>query len=137
MLITGTSCGIGLLTPPHCSRRGAKVMLLARDKAALRRAVDDVGAAGGSAAVGGAAQLARAADQAIALWGRIDGWVHDAGVGIVARLADTPLAEHHRIFRTNYFGVVSGATIAVGRLREGGDALITAASSPPMCRRRC
>ena len=133
MLITGASSGIGLVTSRIAARRGAKVMLVARDEAALRRAADEIGAAGGSAAwavadVGDAAQLARAADQAVALWGRIDTWVNDAGVGIVARLVDTPLAEHHRIFRTNYFGVVNGATIAVDHLRERGGALITVAS---------
>jgi short-subunit dehydrogenase len=43
-------------------------------------------------------------------------------------LLETPLAEHHRIFRTNYFGVVNGATTAVRHLREKGGALITVAS---------
>jgi short-subunit dehydrogenase len=133
MLITGASSGIGLVTARTAAGRGAKVMLVARDEGALRRAVDDIVAAGGHAAwavadVGDAAQLAQAAEQALTRWGRIDTWVNDAGVGIVARLVDTPLAEHHRIFRTNYFGVVNGATIAVRHLRERGGALITVAS---------
>jgi short-subunit dehydrogenase len=133
MLITGASSGIGLVTARAAAARGAKVMLVARDEAALAHAVDDIVSRGGSAAfavadVGDAGQLAAAAEQAIRRWGRIDTWVNDAGVGIVARLVETPLAEHHRIFRTNYFGVVNGAAVAVPHMREHGGALITVAS---------
>lgn len=133
MLITGASSGIGLVTARAAAARGAKVLLVARDEAALARAVADIARRGGSAAhavadVGDAEQLAAAADQAIGRWGRIDTWVNDAGAGIVAPLVETPLDEHHRIFRTNYFGVVNGATIAVGHLRRDGGALVTVAS---------
>jgi short-subunit dehydrogenase len=133
VLITGASSGIGLVTARAAAARGARVMLVARDEAALAHAVEDIGSRGGSAAfavadVGDAGQLEAAAEQAVRRWGRIDTWVNDAGVGIVARLVETPLAEHHRIFRTNYFGVVNGATVAVRHLREKGGAIITVAS---------
>src|ERR1700710_230533 len=95
MLITGASSGIGLVTARAAAARGAKVMLVARDEAALAQAVDDIASRGGTAAfavadVGDAGQLTAAAEQAIRLWGRIDTWVNDAGVGIVARLVETP-----------------------------------------------
>lgn len=133
MLITGASSGIGLVTARAAAARGAKVLLVARDREALQRVVDDILGAGGVADlavadVGDATQLAEAAEQAIRRWGRVDTWVNDAGVGIVGKLVETPLAEHHRIFRTNYFGVVNGATVAVNHLRENGGALITVAS---------
>lgn len=133
MLITGASSGIGLVTACTAAERGARVMLVARDETALANAVEDIRSRGGTAAfavadVGDSVQVAAAAEQAIRLWGRIDTWVNDAGVGIVARLVDTPLAEHHRMFRTNYFGVVNGATVALEHLRRNGGALITVAS---------
>lgn len=133
VLITGASSGIGLVTAKAAAAAGAKVMLVARNEAALAAAVTAIETAGGKAAyavadVGDAAQVRAAADAAIACFGRIDTWVNNAGATIYAKLADTPLVEHERMFRTNYFGVVNGATVAVEHLRENGGALITVGS---------
>lgn len=49
-----------------------------------------------------------------------------AGVGIYAPLLATPAAEHERLFRTNYWGVVNAASVAMEHLRGG--AFITVAS---------
>ena len=133
IVITGASSGIGLVTARAAARRGARVLLIARNGAALREIVDDIVATGGSADyaiadVGDHDQLNAAADRAIARFGRIDTWVNVAGVAIYAKLLETPRHEHERLFRTNYFGVVNGAEIAVRHLRAKGGALITVAS---------
>lgn len=133
MLITGASSGIGLITARLAARHGASVMLVARNEPALARIVEDIKAAGGSADyavadVGDRQALAAAAEKAVARFGRIDTWVNNAGVAIYARLMETPDAEHERLFRTNYFGVVNGARIAVDHLRRSGGALITISS---------
>lgn len=73
-------------------------------------------------------QLATAAHLAVARFGRIDTWVSNAGVAIYGKLADTPDDEHERMFRTNYFGAVHSATIALQHLRERGGALLVVAS---------
>jgi len=65
---------------------------------------------------------------AIEHFGRIDTWVNNAGTAIYGKLVDTPLAEHERLFRTNYFGAVHGALTAYEHLREHGGALITVGS---------
>ncbi len=133
MLITGASSGIGLVAARSAAAAGAKVMLVARNEAALAEAVATIAAAGGEADfavadVGDLAQVRAAAAKAIARFGRIDTWVNDAGVAIYAKLIETPPDEHERLFRTNYFGVVNGANVAVEHLRTAGGALITIGS---------
>ncbi len=133
MVITGASSGIGLVTARMAAKRGARVMLVARNAYALAQIVEGIRADGGEAEfavadVGDRAELAAAAEAAVARFGRIDTWVNNAGVAIYAKLIDTPDDEHRRMFQTNYFGCVHGSTIAVPFLRKQGGALITVAS---------
>ncbi len=53
MVITGASSGIGLDTARMAAAGGAKVVLVARDEAALRQAASEIEAAGGVALRGG------------------------------------------------------------------------------------
>lgn len=132
VFITGASSGIGLVTAKKFAELGAKVFLVSRNEAALQQAQNDIVLAGGIAAyvtadVGSFAQLAAAADECLDRFGRIDTWVNNAGVAIYAKLLETPLSQHERLFRTNYFGVVHGAMIAIPRMSDEG-AFITIAS---------
>ena len=129
VVITGASSGIGLSTARLAARRGAKVMLVSRDEDALREIVAGIEAEGGTAAyavadVGVAKQVDAAADQAIKQFGRIDGWVNDAGVAIYGPLLETPADEHERLFQTNYWGVVHGSLTACRRLHEHGGTIV-------------
>ena len=133
MVITGASSGIGLTTARKAAEAGASVMLVARNEAALRKAVEGIRAAGGTAEyavadVGEEAQGRQVAEQAVRRFGGFDTWVNDAGVGLYAPLAQTPTDEHERLFRTNYWGVVFGSLAALHHLRQRGGALITVGS---------
>ena len=133
VVITGASSGIGLVAARMAAERGAKVLLVARDGAALADVVEGIVSEGGDADyavadVGDMAAVEAAGDKAVARWGRIDSWVNNAGGAIYGKLVDTPLDEHERLFRTNYFGVVHGALVAVRHLRDAGGALITVGS---------
>lgn len=101
-------------------------MLVARNAEALGQAVREIEAAGGDADhavadVGAPEDVAAA--KALSRWGRIDIWVNNAGTGIYPKLTDTPLDEHERLFRRNYFGVVNGTMAALPHLRESRGAL--------------
>jgi short-subunit dehydrogenase len=133
IVITGASSGIGLVTAKIAAQRGAKVVLVARNEAALREAVAEIEQAGGEAIhavadVGDITAVRAAAKAAVARFGRIDTWVNDAGTAIYAKLIDTPLDEHQKLFQTNYFGTVHGALTAVEHLREHGGAIVTVGS---------
>ncbi|KAB0265004.1 SDR family oxidoreductase [Microvirga brassicacearum] len=133
IVITGASSGIGLATARQAAEAGARVFLVSRNEAALARICHDLTARGYEAAfavadVGDAAALRAAAQQAIARFDGFDAWVNIAGVAIYAKLLDTPIQEHARLFRTNYWGVVNGAAAAIPHLKKYGGAFITIGS---------
>jgi short-subunit dehydrogenase len=133
LVITGASSGIGLITARKAAVAGARVFLVSRNDAALRAIVEEIEADGGRAAyavadVGDRHALQRAASAAIAAFGRIDSWISNAGVAIYAPLLETPLGEHERLFRTNYFGAVNSAQVAVPHLAASRGTLITIGS---------
>lgn len=126
ILITGASSGIGLATARRAAERGASVVLVSRDGPELERIAKEIEDRGGHALAAPAdvsdeAALERACEAAVARFGRVDTWVNDAGIASYADLVDLPIAEHRRIFETNYWGVVHGSLIAVRRFRRQPD----------------
>jgi len=133
LVITGASSGIGLATARMAARAGARVFLIARNAQALASICEDLVTQGAQAAfavadVGDEAQLRSAADAARRRFGAIDSWINVAGVAIYAPLLETPPHEHERLFRTNYWGVVNAARIAIPTLGQTGGAFITVGS---------
>lgn len=137
IVITGASSGIGLVTARMAAKRGARIVLTARNQDALRQLAQEIQgdeSNGGVAAfvagdVGDEAALRRVADDAIRRFGRIDTWVNCAGVSIYGRLVDVSLEDQRRLFETNFWGVVNGSRIAVEHLRKEGGALINIGST--------
>src|SRR5439155_12240450 len=111
------------------AQRDATLLPSARNEQSLRDVVDEIRQTGGTAAyaiadVGDIDQLRAAAAEAIRRFGRIDTWVSDAGVAIYGKLVDIPPADHEQLFRTNYFGAVNSALVAIPHLRDAGGAII-------------
>lgn len=133
IVITGASSGIGLTIARRAAKAGAKVILVARDEDSLKKVCDDIRAEGGKADyvpadVGIREDMQKVVETVVERHGGFDTWVNDAGVGIYASLEETTDEDHHKIFQTNYWGVVYGSTEAVKHLKTKGGALINIGS---------
>lgn len=125
IVITGASSGIGLATARKAAQAGAAVVLASRNEEVLRAVCKEINDAGGrahpvSGDVGSPEDVEKIARAAIARFERFDTWINDAGVGLYGELMQTPTADHERLFRTNYFGVVNGSLEAVKHFRKRG-----------------
>lgn len=133
IVITGGSSGIGLATARLAARRGANVVIIARNAEGLAVAAEGIRADGGrcdtiSADVSSRAEVRAAIEQVIARHGGFDTWVSNAGVGVYAKLESLSDDDHRALFETNYWGVVHCATEALPHLKARGGALITTGS---------
>lgn len=134
VVITGASSGNGLATARLAARRGAAVVLVARNGEALSKIRDDIVADGGRALavpadVSSGDEVEGIARRAIQEFGGFDTWVNNAGAGMYGTLEQVPLEDHRRVFDVNYFGTLHGSLVAARHLRQrGGGAIINVGS---------
>lgn len=133
IVITGATSGIGLTTACLAADKGAKVVLAARNEEALKDAVDEIRESGGEACfcvadVSDFNAVGRISKKAIDEYGGFDTWVNNAGIIIFGKCDDISLEDHHRLFETNYWGVVHGSLIAIEHFRKHGGTLINVGS---------
>ena len=134
IVITGASSGNGLATAEEAVKRGAAVVLAARNGEALERIADDLRARGGRVAVCVAdvadeAHVERIAATAVEAFGGFDSWVNDAAAATYGRMEEVTMADHRRVFDVNYFGLLKGSLVAARHLRErGGGAIVNIGS---------
>ncbi len=133
IVLTGATSGIGLATARLAAERGAKLLLVARNEAALTQLTAEIKAKGGHAAyavadVAEKAQVDAAAAKAVAEFGYFDSWVNDAGAFLYGGLQDTTLEDQRRVFDVVYWGVVHGTLAAAAHLKAAGGAIVNVGS---------
>lgn len=126
VVITGASSGIGQEVAIQMAERGAKVVLAARNAAALKETADQITAAGGKALacptnVAHRGDMERLTKTAFDYFGRLDIFIHNAGISH----PDGPLTELkeedvRRVMETNFMGGVYSVWAAVPYLEKTG-----------------
>lgn len=122
VVLTGATSGIGLATARLFAERGAKLVLVARDAAALEELAAELRAAGHDALpvpadVGVEDDVRAVTTAALERFGRIDTWVNDAGTSVYGDMVDIPTADFRRVVDTNFWGVVYGSLEAARHFR--------------------
>jgi len=133
MVITGASSGIGLTTARAAAKAGARLVLVARSRQALRQLVDEIRQRGGEAVdveadVGVESDVERVAERAMRLFGGFDTWVNNAGASVYGRCLEVSTDDMRRVIETNFWGVVYGSRVACQHLTRRGGALINVGS---------
>lgn len=134
MVITGATSGIGLTTARMAAEQGAKLVLVARSAEALDELAGELRRKGTQVAavaadVGDPSEVERIGQAAMERFGRIDTWVNNAGISVFGRIEDVSLADQHKVFQTNFWGMVYGSLEAVKRMKtRGGGAIINIGS---------
>lgn len=131
VLVTGGSSGIGLATARRLARRGARVVVTARDTPRLKAAQADLGQTVDSviADLTSAADRERLIPEVIAGHGRLDALVNNAAVGRVGRLTDLDAGGVAEVVTTNLLALADLTRLALPHLRRSGGDLVMVSSA--------
>lgn len=125
MVLFGASSGMGRATALAAARRGARVVVAARNQEALDALVKEIENAGGQALAVQAdisrfEDVEKVAEKAREQFGGFDTWVNFAATAIYSPFSDLSPEEFRRIIDVNLNGQAYGAMVALKHLRAKG-----------------
>ncbi len=127
-VVTGASRGLGLATATVLAAEGARVLMCARDDAALQKATDSLDAGDRSMALPGdlsdTALGERLAAAAIGRWGRLDGVLVSVGGPAAGETLGLTDEAWRASFETVFLGALRIARAAIAVMGEDGGSLV-------------
>lgn len=127
-LVTGGSSGIGAATARRLAGLGFTVYAAAR-RTERMGPLASAGIRVLELDLTDDASLSTAVDQILAVTGRLDVLVNNAGYGSFGAVEDVPLAEARRQFEVNLFGLARLCQLAIPHMRAAGGGRILNVSS--------
>jgi len=133
IVITDAISPIGRATAKLAAKKGACLVLAARDEEELRRVVEEIENYGGHAIsvgcdVADLDDVDRVGAVARERFGTFDTWINNASVSIHGKLYEAHMSEKRRLFNVNFWGTVHGCRTALHELKERGGSVINVAS---------
>ncbi|MBS0184829.1 MAG: SDR family oxidoreductase [Proteobacteria bacterium] len=137
-IITGASKGIGRGISKVFASEGAKVVLVSRTEADLKKVTNDIKSAGGEASyvvadVSKAQDMENMAAEVLQKHGRIDILIHNAGIYSFVRFEDMDLDQWNNIIETNLTSSfhVAKACLPAMKKQKNGRIIFTSSISGP------
>ena len=135
VVVTGAANGIGRAVATRLAGQRSRLLLVDRDQERLAELVDDLSSQGATVE-GRAADVSNVADaegyvaHAVNLYGRIDGFVNNAGiVGLLAPVVDYPVDVFDSVIAVNLRGVFLGLKFVLpGMYERGSGSIVNLAS---------
>ena len=115
IIVTGASDGIGAELARVLARRGASLVLNARNGVRLREVVPEALIVAGDITEGAVRQ--QIIDEAIKRFGRIDVVINNAGAGLYSPAWQAPMADARRLMELNFFAPLELTQLAVRHMR--------------------
>lgn len=134
-IISGASSGIGKACAFELSKRGAKVVLVARREGELEQIAAQIRAAGGQAWIFPAdlskpQEAQRLGEQVLRELGTPHILIHSAGAGEWRFLDETPIADLQRLMDTPYFSAAYLTQVFLSAMVQQNRGLILSVCSP-------